>query len=70
MPKDIWKTWRYWHQAAKQNEAKAQFGLGSLYNGILVKDLPKAKYFFGIACKNGETKACDAYQKLKAEGVK
>lgn len=61
---------KWYRKAAEQNSAEAQFGLGSLYNGILVKDLPKAKYFFGIACKNGETKACAAYQKLKAEGMK
>lgn len=50
---DHWQSWSYWHNAAKQNYAEAQYGLGMLYlSGKVGKNLKEAKYYFGLACKN------------------
>ncbi|KEZ23783.1 putative beta-lactamase hcpD precursor [Glaesserella parasuis] len=57
-------------ELAEQGYAVAQFNLGVMYgNGQGVRqDKSKAKYYFGLACDNGEQMECDNYRKLSEQG--
>ncbi|EEZ74589.1 Sel1 repeat protein, partial [Neisseria lactamica ATCC 23970] len=59
---------RWYRQAAEQGLAQAQFNLGGMYaegRGVR-QDLALAQEWYGKACQNGDQKACDNYQRLKA----
>ena len=70
MKKDHWQAWAYWYDSAKYQNARAQLHLGWLYlSDLIAKNESKAKYYFGLACKNAETQGCDMYRKLTEKGI-
>lgn len=59
---------KWFRQAADQGLAQAQYNLGAMYykgRGVR-QDLALAQEWYGKACQNGDQKACDNDQRLKA----
>ena len=69
--KGVKKDWteaaKWYHKAARQGEAKAQFALGLIYEKGKVgkKDLPLAAKWYDLAAKQGHANAAHKLKKLK-----
>ena len=61
---------RWYHKAAEQGDAEAQYNLGAMYhNGDGVRrNFHLSKEWFGKACDGGDQKGRDPYRYLNQKG--
>ena len=67
---DYAEALRWYHKAAEQGDAEAQYNLGAMYdNGDGVRrNFHLSKEWFGKACDSGWQKGCDQYRYLNQAG--
>ena len=68
---DYFKAFYWFKEAATQGNVTSQFNLGVMYlNGEGVRlNKSKSLHYFGLSCDNKYQKGCEAYAKLKKEGI-
>ena len=67
---DYAEALRWYHKAAEQGDAEAQYNLGAMYhNGDGVRrNFHLSKEWFGKACDSGFQEACNQYRYLDQKG--